>query len=87
MLAKLATWWSTTPTTEILWLGLGFLAQLLFATRFIVQWLASEKARRSIVPETLLRDGVVDYLVKPVDGTRLTAAVGQAMERRDMAWR
>ena len=36
---------------------------------------------------SLLRDGVVDYLVKPVDGTRLTAAVGQAMERRDMAWR
>jgi lipid-A-disaccharide synthase-like uncharacterized protein len=52
MLAKLAAWWSTTPTTEILWLGLGFTAQLLFATRFIVQWIASEKARRSIVPET-----------------------------------
>jgi lipid-A-disaccharide synthase-like uncharacterized protein len=52
MLTKLAAWWSTTPTTEILWLGLGFLAQLLFATRFIVQWIASEKARRSIVPET-----------------------------------
>jgi lipid-A-disaccharide synthase-like uncharacterized protein len=52
MLAKLAAWWSTTPTTEILWLCLGFLAQLLFATRFLVQWIASEKARRSIVPET-----------------------------------
>lgn len=50
--AKLATWWATTPTTEILWLALGFVAQLLFAMRFIVQWIASERARRSIVPET-----------------------------------
>lgn len=50
--AKLALWWTTTPGTEKLWLLLGFVAQLLFATRFIVQWLASERARQSIVPET-----------------------------------
>ena len=30
----------------------GFLAQLMFSMRFIVQWIASERARRSIVPET-----------------------------------
>jgi two-component system, chemotaxis family, chemotaxis protein CheY len=36
---------------------------------------------------SLLREGVVDYLIKPVDGTRLTVAMAQAMERRDMAWR
>ena len=52
MLAKLALWWTATPTAEKMWLALGFVAQLLFAMRFIVQWLASEKARRSIVPET-----------------------------------
>ena len=34
-----------------------------------------------------LRDGVVDYLVKPVDGRRLKAAVEKAMEQREMAWR
>lgn len=50
--AKLAFWWASTPTTEKLWLALGFVAQLLFAMRFIVQWLASERARQSIVPET-----------------------------------
>ena len=50
--AKLATWWATTSTTEMMWLALGLVAQLLFASRFIVQWLASERARRSIVPET-----------------------------------
>jgi len=50
--AKLAAWWSTTPTTEITWLIVGFVAQLMFSMRFIIQWIASERARRSIVPET-----------------------------------
>lgn len=34
-----------------------------------------------------LHDGVVDYLVKPVDSRRLKAAVEKAMEQREMAWR
>jgi lipid-A-disaccharide synthase-like uncharacterized protein len=50
--AKLAAWWSSTPALELTWLAIGFAAQLLFAMRFIVQWVASERARRSIVPET-----------------------------------
>ncbi|MBY5929993.1 lipid-A-disaccharide synthase N-terminal domain-containing protein [Halomonas sp. DP8Y7-1] len=33
-----------------LWLLIGFLGQALFSARFIVQWIASEKARRSVVP-------------------------------------
>ncbi len=32
------------------WLGLGFLAQALFSARFLVQWIASEKAGKSVVP-------------------------------------
>jgi len=32
------------------WLVLGFMAQALFAARFWVQWIASEKAGKSIVP-------------------------------------
>jgi len=31
-------------------LVLGFIAQGLFASRFLVQWIASERARRSVVP-------------------------------------
>lgn len=37
---------------EFWWIVLGFVAQFLFAGRFIVQWIASERARRSIVPLT-----------------------------------
>ncbi len=50
--AKLAQWWAETPTTELVWLLIGFSAQLMFSMRFILQWIASERARRSIVPET-----------------------------------
>ena len=34
-----------------------------------------------------MRNGVVDYLVKPVDSERLTAAVASAMVQRGIAWR
>lgn len=50
-LAKLAAWWASISTTELVWLTVGFVAQLMFSMRFIVQWIASERARRSIVPE------------------------------------
>jgi lipid-A-disaccharide synthase-like uncharacterized protein len=33
------------------WLGLGFTAQVIFGSRFLVQWIASERAGRSIIPE------------------------------------
>lgn len=35
---------------EFWWVALGFLAQAIFASRFIVQWIASEKAGRSYIP-------------------------------------
>jgi len=50
--AKMAAWWAVTPGTEKLWLAIGFAAQLMFSMRFIVQWIASERAKQSIVPET-----------------------------------
>ncbi len=34
---------------------------------------------------SFMRDGVVDYLVKPVEGHKLRAAVERAMERREIA--
>lgn len=32
------------------WIILGFIAQGCFTMRFVVQWLASEKAKRSVMP-------------------------------------
>jgi lipid-A-disaccharide synthase-like uncharacterized protein len=35
---------------EKFWIILGFTAQGLFSARFIVQWIASERAGKSVVP-------------------------------------
>lgn len=32
------------------WLAVGFLGQAMFSARFIVQWIASERKRKSVVP-------------------------------------
>lgn len=32
------------------WFVIGFLGQAFFSTRFIVQWIYSEKHRRSVIP-------------------------------------
>jgi lipid-A-disaccharide synthase-like uncharacterized protein len=34
------------------WVLLGFVAQIMFTMRFLVQWLASERAGKSVVPLT-----------------------------------
>ena len=33
-----------------MWFSIGFLGQLVFSMRFIVQWIASEKRRASVIP-------------------------------------
>ncbi|SFN86856.1 Uncharacterized N-terminal domain of lipid-A-disaccharide synthase [Thioclava dalianensis] len=38
--------------TELWWVVFGLLAQLMFTGRFVVQWIASERQRDSVVPVT-----------------------------------
>ena len=35
---------------NIVWYAVGFLGQAFFFSRFLVQWLASERAGRSVIP-------------------------------------
>ena len=44
------TMMGVTSAADALWITVGLLGQLMFTGRFIVQWLASEKAGRSVVP-------------------------------------
>jgi lipid-A-disaccharide synthase-like uncharacterized protein len=37
-------------TVDHVWLGVGLLGQALFTARFLVQWIASEKRKQSVVP-------------------------------------
>ena len=47
-----AQWWASVTTGELVWLAIGFTAQFMFTMRFLVQWISSERAKQSIVPET-----------------------------------
>jgi lipid-A-disaccharide synthase-like uncharacterized protein len=35
----------------LVWIVIGFIGQALFSMRFIVQWIASERLKRSIIPQ------------------------------------
>jgi lipid-A-disaccharide synthase-like uncharacterized protein len=37
-------------TVDHIWLAVGLLGQALFSARFVVQWIASERRKRSVVP-------------------------------------
>ncbi|HLT89578.1 MAG TPA: lipid-A-disaccharide synthase N-terminal domain-containing protein [Woeseiaceae bacterium] len=56
-----------------LWLGIGFSAQAMFFSRFLVQWLASERAKRSVFPMSF-------WYLSLVGGILL---LGYAIWRRD----
>jgi lipid-A-disaccharide synthase-like uncharacterized protein len=55
------------------WLVLGFLGQGMFASRFLVQWIASEKAHKSIIP--------VQFWFLSIVGSAILTAY--AIHRRD----
>lgn len=37
-------------SSEYVWLAVGFIGQAFFFSRFLLQWIASEKAGRSVIP-------------------------------------
>jgi lipid-A-disaccharide synthase-like uncharacterized protein len=39
-----------TLSTEQIWISVGMGGNVLFFSRWVVQWLASERARRSVIP-------------------------------------
>lgn len=52
MLQNLISWFDRQTAAELTWLAVGFIAQAMFMMRFVIQWLASERIKQSIVPET-----------------------------------
>ena len=42
----MSRWW----LNPALWSGIGILGQVMFGSRFLVQWIASEAKKRSVVP-------------------------------------
>lgn len=58
---------------ESWWLSIGFGGQALFMGRFVIQWLASERCRRSVIPVSFWYLSIVGALV----------LLGYAVHRRD----
>jgi len=41
---------NSSMTSDHLWLGVGLLGQAFFSMRFLVQWIASERRKESVIP-------------------------------------
>lgn len=46
----MSVFFATHSIKDLIWLTVGFSGQLLFAMRFVVQWICSEKQRKSVIP-------------------------------------
>lgn len=49
-MASLMSFLGAETQGELIWIMVGLGGQVLFMMRFMIQWLASEKARRSVIP-------------------------------------
>ncbi|MFO1427997.1 MAG: lipid-A-disaccharide synthase N-terminal domain-containing protein [Steroidobacteraceae bacterium] len=58
---------------SLTWIVIGFAGQALFTARFFVQWIASERARQSIIPMTFWYFSLFGGLV----------LLGYALHKRD----
>ena len=46
----MSAYFANLTSIEIMWLGIGFLGQSLFFSRWIIQWIASERKAESQMP-------------------------------------
>jgi len=68
-------------TSEHLWLGVSILGQALFSARFLIQWLHSERLKRSVVPIAFWYFSVLGgatLLIYMIHQREWVLAVGQA---------
>lgn len=51
MIEQILAWAKIESITDLVWVSIGLAAQLAFGMRWVIQWLMSERAGRSVVPE------------------------------------
>ncbi|MEM6490446.1 MAG: lipid-A-disaccharide synthase N-terminal domain-containing protein, partial [Pseudomonadota bacterium] len=74
-LGELAAHFGIETTQDAIWFGVGVTAQLAFTMRFLIQWIASEKAGRSIVPVAFWYFSLAGGIVLFIYGVREGEAV------------
>lgn len=47
---RLLAWFDIHSTLDMAWMAVGLSAQLMFSARFLIQWITSERERRSVIP-------------------------------------
>jgi lipid-A-disaccharide synthase-like uncharacterized protein len=50
-LDKLALWWQGMSPLDLVWLSVGMAGQSMFVLRWLIQWIASERAGTTVVPD------------------------------------
>lgn len=63
LLDKFTSWYSVLSPWEVFWLAVGFAGQIVFSIRFLVQWIASERARKSVIPRIFWYFSIVGALM------------------------
>ena len=63
MMHELLSTFGAGSTGDAVWLLVGLLGQLAFTARFIVQWVASERAKASVMPVAFWYLSIVGGLV------------------------
>ncbi|MGV6849763.1 MAG: lipid-A-disaccharide synthase N-terminal domain-containing protein [Marinibacterium sp.] len=51
MVDQLLAFFKVTTLAELIWVAVGLAGQVMFTMRFLLQWIASERVKRSVVPE------------------------------------
>tara|TARA_X000000950_G_C13763790_1_gene598016 strand:+ start:228 stop:533 length:306 start_codon:yes stop_codon:yes gene_type:complete len=49
--------------SQQIWLAIGFIGQTIFASRFLIQWIVSERASKSIIPNIFWWISIVGSLI------------------------
>jgi lipid-A-disaccharide synthase-like uncharacterized protein len=63
MMHELLTKFGAGSAGDAIWLLVGLMGQLAFTARFIVQWIASEKAKASVMPVAFWYLSIIGGLV------------------------
>ena len=50
-LSGLTLWWDGLTSLDLIWLAIGLGGQSMFFLRFLIQWISTERARKSTVPQ------------------------------------
>ena len=50
MIDAIVSWFGVDSGYEVAWIAIGLAGQFMFSMRFLIQWVASEREGRSIIP-------------------------------------